>query len=418
MATIEEKVTLSDEQVGRWSKPALVAGIALLVVGYILGHFRGDGMSRFMHAYLWGFTMLLSFAFGGLFFILITTQFRSKWSIVLRRLAENVTAIFPMLVVLSLPIVITSLVGSDSLYPWLNEHAKDDHVIHSKLAWLNGGFFGIRVLIYTLVGALLSRYFRNKSIQQDTSKDPAISERLRIMSAPGIIVFALTCTFASFDLLMSLAPKWFSTIYGVYYFAGSMMSIMAILVLAAKAMQRGGRIKESVTVEHYHDLGKLLFGFVFFWSYIAFSQFMLIWYGNIPEETEWYHLRMHGGWEYVSAILLVGHFAFPFLCLVTRQTKRNTNILMGFCIWLLVMQAVDLYWLIFPSYGTEFVLHPPTGNFEYMPSHYASFSPIDIITFGGFILLFVYGFTKACKGTNLIPVGDPNLSASQHFENF
>jgi hypothetical protein len=238
-------------------------------------------------------------------------------------------------------------------------------------------------------------------VLQDVAPDPLIPAQLRKVSAWGLPVLAVTATFASFDLLMSLDPHWFSTIFGVYFFAGAMWATFAILVLVNLAFQRGNvGLVNVVTTEHYHDLGKFMFGFTVFWAYIAFSQYMLIWYGNIPEETLWYRHRLEYGWEYNSLALLVMHFIIPFLILLPRSTKRSVPVLAVMGVWFLIMHWFDLHWLALP------VLH-----------HDAMFHWLDFTAWLGLFGLFVGAFLFRLARHSLIPRNDPYLSESLHFHN-
>lgn len=397
----KEKIQMGDLS-SRIFRGGLGVGIPLLAITVILGLTKGDHMNRFFHSYLVGLTYFLSIALGALFFVVLQHLVRARWSVVVRRIAEILTAPFVLLLVLALGIVVPMFLGSAGPYHHWVHAAADDHILHAKAGWLNVPFFGFRILFYFGVWILMSRYFSGKSVEQDKSGDPAISERLRVASAPSIIVFALTLCFAAFDLLMSLEPHWFSTMFGVYYFAGSALGIFATLSLVSMALQRAGKLEHSVSTEHYHDLGKLLFAFIFFWSYIAFSQFMLIWYANIPEETVWFQSRMFTDWKYVSYVLLFGHCVFPFLCMLSRWTKRWLKLLAFFSVWMLIMHFVDLFWLVMPAYS-------PTG---------ISFDIMDITAWLGVGGLFVAAAARAASKVNLIPVKDPALGDSLRFENF
>jgi len=348
-------------------------------------------------------TFFLSISVGALFFVMLQHLTRSVWSVVVRRIAEVLSATFPILGVLFLAgLVLPMVAGNDSLFLWSTEAAKHDHLIHGKAGWLNVPFFAIRIVIYFVAWTMLSRYFFKKSLEQDESGDSEISERLRVMAAPGLIIFAFATAFAAFDLLMSLDPHWFSTMFGVYFFAGSAISIMAMLALVPMFLQSRGLLKSSITVEHYHDVGKLLFAFVFFWGYIAFSQFMLIWYADLPEETIWYRHRMFTSWKWLSLVLVFGHFCFPFVGLLTRWTKRRLNLLAGFAIWMLVMHYFDLYWQIMPEYDKSGFV----------------FGLTDITAFIGVGGLFLAAAARVASGVGLVAAGDPRLGESLTFENY
>ena len=213
--------------------------------------------------------------------------------------------------------------------------------------------------------------------------------------------FVLSLTFFAVDFLMSLEPKFISTMFGVYYFAGCAMSFFATTAVLSRFMQASGRLKHSINTEHYHDVGKFMFGFVFFWGYIAFSQYMLIWYANIPEETEWFQQRQTGGWLYFSLLLLFGHFVLPFAGLLSRHVKRNLVALTSWAIFLLGMEWVDLYWLIMPSASEA---GPPL-------------SLMDLTCWVGMAGVFVAHFGFMARGKRLVPVQDPRIAESLAFEN-
>ena len=259
----------------------------------------------------------------------------------------------------------------------------------------------VRVAIYVGVWTLLVRAFNRRSLAQDDTGDPSMTIWMQKRAAPSVLAFALTLTFFAFDMLMSLSYEWFSTIFGVYVFAGSAVALFATLVLLALRFEGRGELRGIVTTEHYHDLGKLLFAFVFFWGYIAFSQFMLIWYGDIPEETVWFQQRWVVSWKYVSLLLLFGHFLLPFVGLLSRHVKRNRSLLASWAVLLLLMHLVDLYWLIMPTLS-------PEG---------ASIGLIDFACLSGVGGLFLGGLWRRIDGKPLVPLRDPRLGESLAFQN-
>ncbi|GAB4514167.1 MAG: hypothetical protein Tsb0020_32570 [Haliangiales bacterium] len=378
-------------------------GFALLGLTVFLGSANGDHFHRFFSSYLVALTTVLAIPLGGMFFVILQPLTRSRWSPVVRRVVEIInTALFPLFLLTLGGIVIPMLMGSSGPYHHWVDAPATDHLVHGKHAWLNVPFFSGRIVIYFLVWIGITTYFRRKSVQQDESGDHAISEHLRVVSAPCMIIYALTVCFAAFDLLMSVDPHWFSTIFGVYYFAGCAMSIFAALALVLMFLQRSGKLVHSVTTEHYHDIGKLMFAFVFFWSYIAFSQFMLIWYANIPEETVWYQPRMFTSWADLSYVLLFGHFVVPFFFLLSRWTKRFRAPLALFAGWLLIMQFADMFWLVMPE------LTPEGASFAFM----------DVTAVLGVLFVCIAWVAASARKYNLIPVKDPLLGVSLGFENY
>ncbi len=379
-------------------------GIAALVVSYLLGMSQGDAQKTFLFSYLVAFMSVLAAALGVLWFVTLQHLTNSSWSVVVRRVGELLAGALPALGVLSLPIVVPMLMGNASMYVWVDhELMEKSHQLHSKVAYLNMTFFVVRCVVYFGFWTLLSRFFLRTSLQQDQTGDATLSQKMQKVAAPAMIVFALTLTFCVIDFVMTLDATWFSTIFGVYYFAGAVMSGYALLALTVMWLQKNGRLLKSVTVEHFHDIGKMMFAFgTVFWSYIAFSQFMLIWYADMPEETHWYKIRFAGEWGNVSAALLIGHFLLPFLGLISRAVKRNRTGLMFWAVWMLGIEYVDLYWLIKPELHTAHV-----------PLH-----PLDVTCLVAVVALFLAAVAHMAKSVNLIPTKDPRLQKSLAFENY
>ncbi len=281
-------------------------------------------------------------------------------------------------------------------------------LVPGKRPYLTKGFFTLRWVAYLLIWSLLGFFYLGTSRKQDdtaSAEDRAkLTRKMEVMAAPGTLLFAITLTFAAFDLMMSLDPVWFSTMWGVYYFAGSFLAAVSTLALALMALQKFGYLP-SVNKEHYHDLGKLMFAFVFFWGYIAFSQFMLIWYANLPETNYWFELRgittvggnpYISGWTWVAVALLFGHLLIPFLGLLSRWIKRSKKLLGFWAVWLLVMHWVDHWWVVMPNYATP---HPPVPLVELL----------CLVGLGG--IAVGYAVLRA-TGQGLIAAGDPRLGDS------
>jgi hypothetical protein len=377
-------------------------GAAGLGLSVVLGMLENDSFRRFSFAYLTAFMWLLSIVLGGLFWVTLQHLVNAKWSVSLRRLGELVAVTAPVLGVLALPIVVPILLGNDTLYVWANHATVEaDHLLHHKAPYLNPGFFLVRFLFYFGFWTLISRFFLKESLKQDQTGAANALPRMQRASAPAMFLFALTITFCAVDLLMSLEPYWFSTIFGVYYFASCVLAIHSALVLAAMWLQGRGLLKRSVTVEHFHDLGKMMFAFTVFWAYIGFSQFMLIWYANIPEETAWFKERFAGDWGDVSILLLVAHFVIPFFGMLSRQAKRNRKVLAFWAYWTLAVIYLDMYWLIMPAMKTEEV----------------PLSLMDLTCVIGMAGVLVASVAFFGKNVNLVPVKDPRLSRSVAFEN-
>jgi hypothetical protein len=380
----------------------LAAGVVCLAVAIVWGLLIGDDMRRFFHSYLFAFTYFLSIALGALFFVVLHHLVGATWSVVVRRVAEIITGAFPALFVLMLGLALPLLAGSHSLYEWMNSDVvAHDHVLQAKAGYLNAPFFAIRMLIYFAVWMAMSRHFMKRSVEQDESGDPAVSQRLRKLAAPAMIAYALTTAWAGFDLLMSLTPHWFSTIFGVYFFAGAAISIYCLLAILSFSLQRSGRLSRSITVEHYHDLGKMANSFTLFWAYIGFSQFMLIWAANIPEETSFFRPRMFTEWKWASLALIVFHFIVPFVGMMSRHVKRNPPLLAAWATYMLLLHAFDLFWLVMPAYSPDAVV----------------FHPMDVLCLIGAGGICLFGALSVAGNVKLLPVRDPRLEASLRFVN-
>ena len=398
-----ETVALRPEQVTippghSWNRLPLI-GAVCAVLGAVACAILGAGNPKqFFFSWLVAFLFFLSLALGALFFVLIHYATQGGWGIVVRRIGETVFATVPVMAALFVPL----LLGLHDLYSWSVPGAADhDALLRWKEPYLNVPFFLIRAALYFGLWSFIALIYFRGSRGQDATGDAAVSVRLRRFAGPAIIVLALTTAFASVDWIMSLTPHWYSTIFGVYFFAGSFVGFFALLSVVAVAMRRAGLLDTVISAEHLHDIGKLLFAFMVFWTYIGFSQFFLIWYANLPEETIWYKARMEGSWMTVSLFLMAGHFVVPFFYLMGRPVKRNGATLAVGGAWLLAMHFVDLYWQVMPT------LHPD------------GFSPslLDVaalVAVGG---CFVAAASWLMRRQALVPLRDPRLAESLAFEN-
>jgi hypothetical protein len=410
---------------GSVTKTGLALAAIFGVISVVLGGGAGDGWRRFFHAYVIGWSFAMSLSIGALFFVILHHLVRARWSTVVRRIAEAMTGAFPILFVAGLGFIIPLVAGYKGLYYWSSVDAHNhefNHHLIGKLGWLDPSFFGARYVLYCLAYIGMARFFANKSRQQDETGDPAISETLRIAAGPAAFAYAIITIFFSFDILMSLAPKWYSTIFPINFFGGAMIATFAFLILFTMVVQHSGRLTRSVTTEHYHDMGKWLFAWTFFWAYTAFSQFMLIWYANMPEETIFYKYRMFTDWQPITIALMIGHWAFPFFLLLSRWTKRIGPSLAFFAVWQLVFHFIDLYWNVMPNYNWSSVFHggvkffegPLAGN---LGGHPVGASPVDVTLWIALFGVFLAGLGKSLHG-NIIPVKDPTLKHSLAFENY
>ncbi|HEX4340195.1 MAG TPA: hypothetical protein VH062_30010 [Polyangiaceae bacterium] len=397
---LEDNIQIGDEA-SDLGKKALGVGVVAIVLGAVVG--GGPFGKQFNASYLVAFMYVLAIGLGFLWFVTIQHLTNAKWSVVVRRVAEIIAANMPVLALLSLPVIIPIALGQSEIYEWSDpSKVVQSPALEHKAGYLSISFFLVRIAFYFGFWSLLSRYFLKQSMDQDTSGKAEINKSLQALSAPSMIAFAITLTFCSIDLLMSIDAEFYSTIFGVYYFAGAVASAYSLLSLSLMWLQGKGRLSHAVNREHYHDLGKMMFAFgVVFWSYIAFSQFMLIWYGDLPEETHWFHDRFNGDWKIVSGALLGCHFVIPFFGLLSRHVKRNRKTLAFWAFWILIVEFVDLYWLVMPTLSKDEI-----------PFHIA-----DILCWIGTVGIFIGAAAMRMKGKNLVPTKDPRLADSLAFLN-
>jgi len=374
-------------------------GIGLAVIGAIGCAVLAPGNPKqFYFSWLVAFLFFLSLALGALFFVLIQYASQGGWGIVLRRIGEAAFATIPIFAVLFIPV----LFGLHDLFEWSHPGITDhDALIRWKSPYLNVRFFVIRAAIFFACWSVIATFYYRVSRNQDATGDHRLSARMRRFAGPAIIVLALTSSFASVDWIMSLTPHWYSTIFGVYFFAGSFVGFIALLSVVAVAMRRAGLLDTIISAEHLHDVGKLLFAFTSFWAYIAFSQFLLMWYANLPEETIWYKARLVGSWKTVSVLLMIGHFGVPFLYLMGRTVKRHGATLALGGAWILAMHFIDLYWQVMPT------MHPDG----------ARLALLDVTAFMAVGGCFVAAAGWLMRRQALVPLRDPRLPESLAFEN-
>lgn len=373
-------------------------GVAAVGLALGVGGFLSD-RSRFGFSYLTGFLFTATICVGALFFVIIQHLTKAGWSVGPRRLMEWISQGTVALLILFIPIIAMS---HDIYHHWMGEAAHSDPLISKKVAYLNDKFFYARAVVFLVIWAGFSVWFYKLSREQDRTGDRTLSQRLQSAAAPAIALVGLSISFAGFDWVMSLDPHWYSTIFGVYIFAGGLISSTALLALLIVRMRENDVGGDLLSIEHQHDVGKFLLGFTVFWAYIGFSQLILIWYANIPEETIYYIRRWRGGWENVSVTLIFGHFVFPFLILLSRTAKRTNSLLSLGAILILIMHYVDMYWMIMPHVGDK-----------------APFAPswIDI---GGLLLpvgVTMVWIAKRVLGDPAYPLRDPYAPEALKAEN-
>jgi hypothetical protein len=436
---------------GKWLVLALVLavlGIALAAGGWFMGGEKA--LAHNMHSYLTSYMFYLSIALGGLFFTLLQHLVRAGWSVTVRRMAEGYMKNLILMLLLFTPIFF----NIDSIFAWADDgqstvkteqkadgnhgeaktedlqkagggheshygridKIKDERLSHHlhkvlehKQVYLSEGFFKIRMGIYFLIWIGLALFMFRNSVAQDSHGEAKTTILMGKVSAGAMPLFALTTTFASFDWMMSLDYAWFSTIFGVIYFSSGFIGILATLIVTSFVLQKRGYLKGAVTVEHYHDMGKFMFAFIIFWSYCSFSQFILIRYPNIPEETVWFLHRWElfggDGWKFWTIALVLVHFALPFVLLMSRHVKRNKVTCTLMACWMLVASWFQFYWIIMPT-------------LEFPRQTLPQFSTSDILIAVGLGLVFIGGFLFNLRNVNLIPVRDPRLKEAVNFTNY
>lgn len=360
--------------------------LAIGLVGFIFGFFKNP--ERMWTSYLVSFFYFACVGVGALFFLSFSAAAKAGWYVSIKRLAESFTAYIPYMFVTSLILIL----GFKYLYAW-DDPTQAHRMTGGKAIYLNPWFVTARVIVFGLGCLLFKKLIVGNSLKQDQTGDVNLTHQNVGRSIGFIAFFAIFFTLFSIDLLMSLLPSWYSTIFGIYALAGMIQTTFALLGIFIVCFKNSKWVSGYITVEHQHDVGKFLKGFTVFWAYIAFSQFMLIWYANIPEETEFYLMRSHSGWLVVSLALLVFRFIVPFLALLPRDAKRNDANLVAVAILVLIMQYVDLYWLVYPNFneGT-----PVFGFYE-------------ISLFLGFAGLFITAFTGFLSKNNIVAVKDPRM---------
>lgn len=324
---------------------ALIVGVIALVLCVAGAFLTPGGKTQFFHAYLMGYVFWTGVSVGSLAILMLHHLSGGGWGLVIRRILEAATRVIPLMFVLFIPLIL----GMKTLYEWTHpEEMARNVVLKHKEPYLNIPFFIGRFVFYFAVWGLLMFFLNKMSLEQDRTADPELRKRMQGISGPGIVFFGLTVTFAATDWVMSLEPEWFSTIFGLLIMVGWGLSAFAFVIIAASRLANRPPLAGVIAPLHFHDLGKLLLAFVMIWAYFGFSQFLLIWYGNLPEEIPWYLRRMRSGWAYVGLVLVLFHFAVPFFLLLSRNLKRHARTLSIIAGLLIVMRLVDLFWMIAP----------------------------------------------------------------------
>ena len=364
------------------------AGLFLGVIGFF------SDQHRALLNYLMAYMFILSIGIGALLLIALEYVGGADWSVPIRRVVEFLAAIIIFLPILVLPLIF----NIHDIFHWAHKDiAAADEILKGKSPYLNETFFIIRVFAVLAIWGLFYFLLIRNSNTQDKTKDQLLTKKNIILSAIFIPFFAITITITAFDWLMSLEPHWFSTIFGVYFFSGSVVASLAAVTLFVVKLKENGYMHPELVDDHLFSLGALQFAFINFWAYIAFSQYLLIWYANLPEENFWFLHRWENGWQYLSILLIIAHFIVPYAALLSQPAKMDPKRLKFISIWILFAHFIDLYWLVMPNVNGYY------------------FSWIDIIVpllaIGVIILIFNYRANKS----NLVPIGDPKLQKGLDF---
>jgi hypothetical protein len=369
-------------------KSLLLGGVALLVC--VIGAlFSPD---QFFRSYLFSYLFYIGLTLGCMALVMLQYLSGGSWGIVIRRITESATRTIPLLAVLFIPI----LIGMKRLYSWSHpEIVAADPLLQHKHLYLNVPFFLVRVVLYFVGWWVLAHFLNKWSHEQDTAGRDPRARRLQLLSGPGLIFYGLSVSFAAVDWVMSLEPHWFSTIFGLLFIAGQGLSALCLCIaLLVILSEEGGPLEGIIGPAHLHDIGKLLLTFTMLWAYFSFSQFLIIWSGNLADEIPWYMERLKGGWQWIGILLVVFHFAFPFALLLSRSLKRAGRTLVRIAGLVIVMRFIDLFWLVAPDFNkTGFRVHW-----------------MDLLAPLGIGGLWLAMFLFQLKKWPLLPVQDPHLA--------
>jgi len=384
------------ESIDRIRQSALIAGMVGLVI-CIIGIIKAP--DRFFPSYLLAFMFVLGLSLGSLGLLMLQHLTGGNWGIIIRRPLESATRVMALVAVLFVPIFF----GMKYLYAaWLTAPPSGEGSLSEfQRAYLTPNGFRVRAILYFVVWLILVFIFNRWSREQDVNReDRGLRRRLKMLAGPGIILYVFVMSFAAIDWVMSISPHWASTIYGFLFVAGQLISSMSLMIAVVVLLSRAGPFSGVLQPRHIHDLGKLLLAFVMLWAYFSFSQLLIIWSGNQPEEITFYRTRLYSEWGVVAVIVLIFHFFVPFFLLLSRDLKRKTNLLPKVAIWLIFMRLVDLFWMTRP---------------EFTPSAWPNLWDLAaVLALGG---LWFFVFAGQLKQLPLLPLGDPKLAeAIEHHE--
>ncbi|HLP16441.1 MAG TPA: quinol:cytochrome C oxidoreductase [Bacteroidota bacterium] len=368
---------------------ATIAGLILVLLTYWLDHSRG------LFNNIIGLSVMASVSVGALFYVALEYLSGAVWSTPFRRVMEFLAASVFGVILLAIPLYM----NLHEVFLWTHVDAlARDTVLLNKTPYLNVQFFFIRGAVFAGLWLMFYWVLTRNSRKQDATGDQSLTRMNIRFSTAFMPIFAITITFFAIDWMMSLEPHWFSTIFGVYYFSGTVLAALAVATFIIVSLNERGYLVAGLKKDHYYSLGTLLFVFTNFWAYIAFSQFMLIWYANVPEETFWFVSRWRNGWQYVSYALILGRFIVPYFVLLSQPSKMDVRKLKFMGIWIFVAHILDIYWIVMPSFSRSLVLGWQELGF-----------PILITGLIGLIFVF------KSKRENLVPIADPKLQRGINF---
>ena len=376
----------------------VVGGLGLLLC--VAGFFANR--AEFFQSYLFAFIYWSGFTLGGLCILLLNNTVGGRWGVTARRFLEAQMRTLPLMFIL----VVILLFGLKYLYPWSHpDLVANSEVLRHKHPYLNIPFFIVRILVYFAVWLFWGLRLNRMSDQQDRTADPTLRERMRAFSAPGLLIFTLTGTFAYIDWILSADAQFFSTVYGAMILIGDIVQSFALTLLVMILASRGDRFGARINAKILHDLGNMMFAFVIFWTYLSASQLIIVWPANLPQELVWYLDRVQGFWKYLALVTALSMFAIPFLALLSQARKRDPKRLIKVAIWLLLARVIDLFWIVAPSFrnaSNSSLLHTSHGFAIYWT---------DFAAFFGVGGIWVYVFLGQLRRRPLLPLHDPRVSS-------
>jgi hypothetical protein len=377
---------------GRYAGLSLLLGVVAFVALVLCGAGAFIDPKQFSYSWLFAFGFFFTLCAGSFFWTIVHYATDAEWTVVVRRQLENIAVLIGVVALFFIPIFLLR----HQLFDWMNIPPGSEQNLDSKRAYLNLGFFAFRAVFFLGFFIIASQLLKRFSVRQDKDGNPKFTIWLRKVSFVSLPLFALCLTFGAYDWLLGLQYRWFSTMFGVYIFAGAAGASMSLLVLVITGLRKAGYLQNVVTVEHYHIMGKWMFAFCVFWAYIGFGQYMLIWYANMPEETNYFLVRNTESWWYLSMLLVFGRFFGPFVILLVRSIKKHPHQLCYVAYWMLFMQLLDMYLVVLPA------LHG-TGI------HLSLWDLVAVIAMGSTL---AFAFLRIVGKTSLFPVRDPRLIES------